>query len=124
MKVTGGQIYNAKPVLDKLVELPLSLKKAYDLSRSLKKIYEEFDFIENKRNEIIKDNCEPDPDKEGQYKVVEKKSTKLQEALKELTEMEFNIDIDIIDLSDVDFEKSDVKFSVKDAVAIEEFVKF
>lgn len=124
MKVTGGQIYNAKPVLDKLVELPLSLKKAYELSKSLKKIYEEFEFIDNKRNEIIKDNCEPDPEQEGQYKIIEKKSAKLQNALKELTDMEIEIDIDVIDLSDVNFEEANVKFSVKEAVSLEPFVKF
>jgi len=114
IKITLGQLIDARPVLDKLLKMTFSISVSYQLSRRMRVIKPELDAYDQKQNDLVKELGNPvpnEPDKVGISTTILDPETKVikinpswSEFLKKRTELlsvEVNLEVDPIQLKDL-----------------------
>ncbi len=119
MKLTNGEIFNAREPLGKLMEEKLPVKTSYGLAKLAAKLNDQLQVIEQVRQGLIQTYGEPDPEKPTQIRVLpdSKGFPKFMEELGELMSQEVEIVFDVVTLPDT--------LEVKPAVlmALDKFIK-
>src|ERR1035437_8045794 len=100
MKIKIVEVVNSVESLNSLVEVKMPVKPAYWLSRIIKKVVPEVDIFNEKKNDIIKE-CEGKLSEDGKMFTFEgENSKKFAEKMKELGDIEIDIDVNKIKISD------------------------
>lgn len=112
-----GQIFQARPALNKLAENELSPKYLYKVSKMLAKVNKELQFIDENRNKLIQElGYEV---KEGEWKV---KDEKLQEFIKrfnEILDIDSETDITVVQIPTTE----NIRLSFKDLDLLNGFIE-
>uniref|UniRef100_A0A6M3IG16 Uncharacterized protein n=1 Tax=viral metagenome TaxID=1070528 RepID=A0A6M3IG16_9ZZZZ len=100
MKLTNGEIFEAKMALDKLIEKELPVLTSYKLAQIGLKINEQAGIIENVRNGLIRKYGEKDKDNPQGLRVKEgtENFTKFVEEFNELMMQEVEVVIEKIEI--------------------------
>ena len=119
-----GKLVNAKGVLAPLCKEKLSPKLSYKLMKLINKIEEEATFFNTKMQEILDEYCEKDDNGEfvyldGGIKIKEEHKAKCTQALTEL----HSIEVETPNIKFTIDELSEVKLSVEDMMALDEFIE-
>ena len=69
MKLTNGEIFNAKEPLEQLLKEKLPVKASYGLAKLASKLHAQIDVIAQVRNGLIQTYGEQDPDNPQQIRV-------------------------------------------------------
>uniref|UniRef100_A0A6H2A0L9 Uncharacterized protein n=1 Tax=viral metagenome TaxID=1070528 RepID=A0A6H2A0L9_9ZZZZ len=94
MKLLNGEIFEAKPQLDKLLGKELPVKVAYGLAKMANKLNVEFQTIELVRNGLIKKYGEADKDNPMQISV-KQDGENFQKFVAEFTEL-MNQEVEVV----------------------------
>ena len=70
MKLTNGEIFNAKGPLEQLLKEKLPMKTAYGLAKAASKLNEQLKVIDDVRNGLIQTYGAPDPKRGNQIAVL------------------------------------------------------
>ena len=118
MKVTNGELFNAKEPLNGLLEAKLPVRASMALVQMAKKLNDTLGQAEEVRNGLIKKWGEPDPTNPSQMWVAPDSPNmpKFKEEYEELLAMETEIIFNTVDLP------SDIELSGKDFIALEKFI--
>ena len=112
-----GQIFQARPALNKLAEKELSPKYLYKVSKMLAKVNKELQFIDENRNKLIQElGYEV---KEGEWKV---KDENLQEFIKrfnEILDIDSETDITVVQIPTTE----NIRLSFKDLDLLNGFIE-
>jgi len=97
MKLTNGEIFEAKPALGKLIEKELPVKVSYELAKMGNKLNEQYNIIESVRNGLIHKYGEED---NGSLRVKEgtKKFAKFVDEFNELMKQEVELDVNTVEI--------------------------
>ena len=80
-----GELVNAKPALERLIQLKFSITTSYKLARRLKVINEALMTFDAKRTELVKELGTPVADSPGKIQIVQVTPDSLRKAKKEAT---------------------------------------
>jgi len=119
VKLTNGEIFNAKEPLDKLLSEKLPVKTSYGLAKLAAKLNDQLQVIEKVRNGLIQTYGEQDPDNPMQTRVLPQSGgfPKFMGELGELMNQEVEIVFDVVTLPDT----LEVEPSV--LMALDKFIK-
>jgi hypothetical protein len=94
-----AEVVAAAPALERLAAVKLPVKTAYNVSRMLAKAGSEIRAFNERRDALIKELGEPNPEKPGMIEITKHENlVKFGEAMRELGEVEVSIDRDQIPL--------------------------
>ena len=106
MKLTLRQIeeINTNTAFQSLIEKDLPIRVSFQLARLLKKTSEEFDLLQQKRNELINKYAEKDGDNvivnpDGTIPLIKSKVTEFNSAIVDLYSVIIGIDIEKVKIS-------------------------
>ena len=102
MKLTNGEIYNAREALEKLTQAKLPLRASYELAMMATKLRNQIMVIEKLRLGLLQTYGDKDGDNPNQLKI-NPQSEKFPQFAKELGELmtiEVDIDIEAVTLPD------------------------
>ena len=102
MKLTNGEIFNAKGPLEKLLSEKLPVKVSYGLAKLAAKLNDQLQIIEKVRNGLIQTYGEKDPDNPMQIRISPQSENfpKFAEEYGELMSQEVEIVFDVVTLPD------------------------
>ncbi len=102
MKLTNGEIFNAKAPLEKLLNEKLPVKASYGLAKLAAKLNDQLGVIEKVRNGLIQTYGDKDPDNPQQIRVDPRSEgfSKFMGELGELMTQEVEIVFDVVTLPD------------------------
>jgi hypothetical protein len=99
IKLKLAEVVAAAPALERLAAVRLPVKTAYNVSRMLAKAGSEIRAFNERRDALIKELGEPNPEKPGMIEIAKHENlVKFGEAMRELGEVEVSIDRDPIPL--------------------------
>ena len=116
MKLTLGELLNGKPALEKLVNLEISIKAAYKLSRIIRKLNEELQNFEEQRQKLV--NQYGEPQENGNVIVTQENMEAFAKELNDLASLEIELDFEPVSLEEL----GDVKMKAAELMLIEKFV--
>lgn len=105
MKLSNQQLVNSIGVLNKLTNMELPIKLSYELSKNIIKVDKELEVYNKERQKLI--NKYAEKDEEGNLKTNEDGTVRILDIenwnndLKDLLEIETNVDVHLIDLDDI-----------------------
>ena len=119
MKLTNGEIFNAKEPLQQLIKEKFPVKVSYGLAKLASKLDAQLQVIEKVRQGLIQTYGETDPDNPRQIRVDPQSEgfPKFAEELGELMTQEIEIVFDVVTLPDT------LEIEPKVLMALEKFVK-
>ncbi len=102
MKLTNGEIFNAKEPLEKLIQEKLPVKASYGLAKLAAKLNDQLQVIEKVRQGLIQTYGEKDPDNPMRIRVDPQGEgfSKFAEEYGELMAQEVEIVFDVVTLPD------------------------
>lgn len=106
MKVTLGELFNAKEALGKLGERELPFKTSFKLVKLSKMVNQELEFFEEKRRLVIEAYAEKDeegnikPNEDGTVQIIPSKIETCNMKIQELLGVETELDIPEISLDE------------------------
>ena len=102
MKLTNGEIFNAKEPLQKLLQEKLPVKASYGLAKLASKLHDQLEVIEKVRNGLIQTHGEQDPENPQQTRIVPGSGnwSKFAEEYGELMSQTIEIVFDVVTLPD------------------------
>ena len=124
MKLSNEKLANSINVLSKLINMELPIKLSYAFSKNITKIDRELEVYNKERQRLIEKYGEKD--EEGKLKVKENGNINILDAdnfnkdIKEILEIENEIDIHIIDLESIN---ADVNITPGDLIVIDYMFK-
>ena len=103
MKLTNGEIFNAKEPLGKLIQEKLPVKVSYGLAKLAAKLNDKLQVIEEVRQGLITTYGEKDPDNPMQTRVLPQSEgfPKFAEEMGELMAQEVEMVFDVVTLPDM-----------------------
>ena len=119
MKLTNGEIFNAKEPLAKLIQEKLPVKASYGLAKLAAKLDEQLQVIEKVRGGLVQTYGEKDPDNPQQIRVNSQSENwpKFAEEYGELMSQEVEVVFEVVTLPDtLDVEPATL-------MALDKFVK-
>ena len=119
MKLTNGEIFNAKEPLSKLIQEKLPVKTSYGLAKLASKLDAQLGVIEKVRQGLIQTYGEKDPDNPMQIRVDPQSENfpKFAEEYGELMAQEVEIVFDVVTLPDT------LEVEPSTLMALDKFVK-
>ena len=119
MKLTNGEIFNAKRPLQTLIDEKLPVKVSYGLAKLAAKLDRQLAVIEKVRGGLVTTYGEPDPNNPRQMLVNPKSENfpKFAEEMAELMAQETEIVIEVVTLPDT------LEVQASTLMALEKFVK-
>lgn len=124
MKLSNEKLANSIEVLNKITTMELPIKLSYAFSKNITKINRELEVYNKERQKLIEKYGEKD--EEGKLKVKENGNINILDAdnfnkdIKEILEIENEIDIHIIDLESIN---ADVNITPGDLIVIDYMFK-
>lgn len=124
MKISNEKLANSIEVLNKITTIELPIKLSYAFSKNITKINRELEVYNKERQRLIEKYGEKD--EEGKLKVKENGNINILDAdnfnkdIKEILEIENEIDIHIIDLESIN---ADVNITPGDLIVIDYMFK-
>lgn len=119
MKLKLSDIFQSKDSLVKLANSDLNIKTAYNLSKLVKKLNEEYQSLEDFRVELVRKHGNLE---EGNYRVPQS-GEQFENFVKEYNEfMQTEIEVDIAEI-EIPMEDIKIKLTPLDIINIEKFVK-
>ncbi|MBS5885154.1 hypothetical protein [Clostridium sp.] len=124
MKISNEKLANSIEVLNKITTIELPIKLSYAFSKNIIKINRELEVYNKERQRLIEKYGEKD--EEGKLKVKENGNINILDAdnfnkdIKEILEIENEIDIHIIDLESIN---ADVNITPGDLIVIDYMFK-
>lgn len=119
MKLKLSDIFQSKDSLVKLANSDLNIKTAYNLSKLVKKLNEEYQSLEDFRVELVRKHGNLE---EGNYRVPQN-GEQFENFVKEYNEfMQTEIEVDIAEI-EIPMEDIKIKLTPLDIINIEKFVK-
>lgn len=101
MKLTNGEIYNAKDPLGKLLDMPMPVKTSYNVAKLANKISEQYKILEQVRAGLINKYGEQDPKTRSvRIEQTSENFPKFMEDMTELMKQEVELVFDVISLPD------------------------
>lgn len=116
MKITLGELLNGKPALEKLVNLEISIKTAYKLSRIINKLNNELQNFEDQRQKLVSKYGEPEEN--GNVIVTQENMEAFSNELNELINLEIELAYEPVSLEEL----GDVKMRASELMLIDKFV--
>ncbi|MCM1545315.1 MAG: hypothetical protein NC110_08460 [Ruminococcus sp.] len=116
MKVTYDQILAAREALGKLSDKALPMKEAVSLARLIKKLNSELEVFNDKQKELFEKYGKADEN--GGYMIEKEKQKAFAEKLKELLEVDIDIDADKVII------EKEIEIEASIVLSTEGFVEF
>ena len=119
MKLTNGEIFNARAPLEKLIQEKLPVKTSYGLAKLAAKLDDQLQVIEKVRQGLIQTYGEKNPDNPQQIRVDPRSEgfPKFAEEYGELMTQEVEIVFDVVTLPDT------LEVEPVTLMALEKFIK-
>ena len=114
MKIALKHVFFGQPVVQKLVNHAMPIKVAFQFSKLLKKLTEEYQHIEEQRTNLIKKHGKEV--EQGKFQVKDENVEQFTSEMAELLEEETELDIKPVDMSLV---PDDVKLTPQELLSIE-----
>lgn len=116
MKITMGELFNGKDVLEKLVGLDINVQAAFKLNRMVRAINEELVLFEEQRQKLINKYGENQED--GSVMVTPENQEEFHKELIDLFNVEINLQFDPISVKGL----GDVKISAAELMMIDKLL--
>lgn len=119
MKTNYLVLLNAVNAFKELSERDISFKVGYNIAKIIKKIDVELEYFEKKRMEFLKEYGDPETFESQNIRIKEENLEKFNSKIKELMEVEIELDIKKMRLDDLE----EIKFSSKNIQMIQDFIE-
>ena len=126
IQVKAGHLIASKEALEKIAKLPLSIKKAYKVSKIIRKIMTEWEDIEKRRGDIVMKHGEEVKEEANRYRIKPEEVGEYNAAINELFDIDVDIDVEKLSFDDVAVlaDSSESAITPNEIMLLEPFMDF